>query len=236
MNGNTFKCVIMGPPASGKHTMSTRIGQTFKATHISAGATLKKHIEKGSSLGKSAEKIYGKWMVEDEPMIEMMKLAVEAAPNLPIVISGFPRNLYQGVTFWGITKFNLAINLMVPFELLVDRAKKRWIHKPSGRVYNIDFKPPKVPFKDDETGEDLVQREDDKLANLFEKLREYEANVLPVLDFYREVGILQDYKAVNAGEIWPKIKNALENFIPIQEDIKYDVVVKDDSFSPEKIK
>ena len=108
------------------------------------------------------------------------------------------------------TPVNVVINLDVPFETIVDRIKDRWIHPASGRVYNLVFNPPKVAGKDDETGEDLVQREDDKAESVRNRLEVFKASTSPVLDFYREKGILADFKGTESKKIWPNVEKYLK--------------------------
>ena len=127
---------------------------------------------------------------------------------------------------------NVVINLDVPFETIVDRIKDRWIHPASGRVYNLVFNPPKVnrpvqwwhthifvkfilsvqvAGKDDETGEDLVQREDDKAESVRNRLEVFKASTAPVLDFYREKGILADFQGTESKKIWPHVEKYLRS-------------------------
>jgi len=109
------------------------------------------------------------------------------------------------------TPVNVVINLDVPFETIVDRIKDRWIHPASGRVYNLVFNPPKVAGKDDETGEDLVQREDDKAESVRNRLEVFKASTAPVLDFYREKGILADFQGTESKKIWPHVEKYLRS-------------------------
>lgn len=87
-----------------------------------------------------------------------------------------------------------------------DRVKGRYVHMPSGRVYNTDFNPPKVPMKDDVTGEPLSKRPDDDPEILLKRLQVYDNETKPVLDFYKAKGILFEFKGNTSKEIWEKLK------------------------------
>merc|ERR1712096_238295 len=95
----------------------------------------------------------------------------------------------------------------------IDRIKDRWIHPASGRVYNLVFNPPKVAGKDDETGEDLVQREDDKPESVRNRLEVFQASTEPVLEFYRKMGILQDFHGTESKKIWPHVEKYLKSIM-----------------------
>lgn len=83
----------------------------------------------------------------------------------------------------------------------------------SGRVYNLDFNPPKEPMKDDVTGEPLSKRPDDDPEILEKRLKVYDSHTLPVLDFYKEKGILNEFKGNTSKEIWEKLKPFLDDKI-----------------------
>lgn len=112
-----------------------------------------------------------------------------------------------------VQPIDLVVNLNVPFDVIVDRVKGRWVHVPSGRVYNLEFNAPKVPGKDDVTGEDLIQRDDDKPEVVRKRLEEYEKMTMPVIDFYKKIGILQEFKGKTSDEIWPHVLNCLSAHI-----------------------
>ncbi|XP_058394215.1 adenylate kinase 4, mitochondrial isoform X5 [Diceros bicornis minor] len=99
--------------------------------------------------------------------------------------TGFPRTLVQAEALDKICELDLVITLNIPFETLKDRLSRRWIHAPSGRVYNLDFNPPHVHGIDDITGEPLIQQEDDKPEAVAARLRQYKDVAKPVIDLYK---------------------------------------------------
>lgn len=116
----------------------------------------------------------------------------------------------QADALWKVQPVDVVVNLVVPFEVIIDRVKNRWVHLPSGRVYNIGFNTPKVEGKDDETGEDLVQRPDDKPEAVRKRLEIYESVTRPVIEFYKAKGILKEFEGRTSDEIWPKVTAYLD--------------------------
>lgn len=94
--------------------------------------------------------------------------------------------------------------------LILDRVKLRYVHMPSGRVYNLDFNPPKKEMIDDVTGEPLIKRPDDDPKILQKRLKVYDNETIPVLDFYKSKGILNEFIGNTSNEIWEKLKPFLE--------------------------
>merc|ERR1712087_90617 len=109
------------------------------------------------------------------------------------LLDGFPRTQAQAEALQAETPVNVVVNLCVPFEPIIERVKDRWIHPGSGRVYNLIFNPPKVDGKDDETGEDLVQRDDDKPESVRNRLNGFDEQCRPLLEFYQERSLLAEF-------------------------------------------
>ena len=95
----------------------------------------------------------------------------------------------------------------MPFENIIERLQHRWIHPQSGRVYNLQFNPPLVPGKDDDTGEDLEQREDDKPESVKKRLEVFQASTEPMLEYYRQQGVLREFPGTDSSDIWIQVKN-----------------------------
>merc|ERR1712211_97752 len=125
----------------------------------------------------------------------------------PWLLDGFPRTQAQAKALQEETPVNVVINLDVPFETIVDRIKDRWIHPASGRVYNRVFNPPKVAGKDDETGEDLVQREDDKAESVRNRLEVLRPPRLLCSTSTGRKGSLLIFKAPKARRFGPTLRN-----------------------------
>lgn len=104
---------------------------------------------------------------------------------------------------------NLVVELDVPEEVILDRIENRWVHVPSGRVYNLTFNPPKVPGKDDITGEPLSKRPDDNPVTFKERIDTYKKLTLPLLEFYDKSGIVRSVKGETSDIIYPQLKELL---------------------------
>lgn len=211
MSGKLLKTLILGAPASGKGTISSRIVKKYAVAHVSSGDKLRDHIEKQTDLGKEVKKYLNEGkLVPDDVMIKFMITELKKVEDKPWLLDGFPRTVGQADALWKVQPVDVVVNLVVPFDVIIDRVKNRWVHLPSGRVYNIGFNTPKVEGKDDETGEDLVQRPDDKPEAVRKRLEIYESVTRPVIEFYKAKGILKEFEGRTSDEIWPKVTAYLD--------------------------
>jgi len=211
VGGKPMCALIVGAPGSGKGTISNWIVRDFGLKHVSSGDILRQHLQQGTPVGLKAKQFIDKGdLVPDETMVELISSELKNMEGVPWLLDGFPRTQPQAKALQGQAPVNVVINLDVPFETIIDRIKDRWIHPGSGRVYNLIFNPPKVAGKDDDTGEDLIQREDDKPESVRNRLEVFSKNTKPVLDFYREMGILKDFHGTESKKIWPHVETHLK--------------------------
>ncbi|CAK1548423.1 unnamed protein product [Leptosia nina] len=211
LKAKIFKTLILGAPASGKGTISNRLVKKYGFQHVSSGDKLRDHIERQTDLGKEVKSFLNEGrLVPDDVMIKFMVAELKQVENKSWLLDGFPRTVAQADALWKIKPVDIVLNLVVPFDVIIDRVKNRWVHLPSGRVYNIGFNTPKVMGKDDITGENLIQRPDDKPEAVRKRLEIYENMTKPVIDFYKTKGILQDFEGKTSDEIWPKITKYLD--------------------------
>jgi adenylate kinase family enzyme len=128
-------------------------------------------------------------------MIKLVLSTTQSAfsPGQSLLLDGFPRTLSQAQSLDNKLIINHVINICIPNEIIVERISDRWIHPASGRVYSYSYRPPKVYGMDDETGEPLVQRDDEKPASVFRRLEKYEEATRPLVDYYRERGGVADF-------------------------------------------
>ncbi|CAK9828390.1 GTP:AMP phosphotransferase AK3, mitochondrial [Anthophora retusa] len=209
-----FRGVILGPPASGKGTMSARIVEHFKVAHVSSGDKLRLHMNSDTELGKAVSKYVRTGMlVPNDIMIAMINKELELVADRNWLLDGFPRTLKQAKTLQKEHPVNLVLNLNVPEEVILDRVKNRWVHMPSGRVYNVGFNSPKVPGKDDVTGEPLSKREDDNVEIVKNRLEQYSLATKPILAFYAKLEILHSFEGNTTDELWPRVKETITKFM-----------------------
>ncbi|XP_030374865.1 GTP:AMP phosphotransferase AK3, mitochondrial-like isoform X3 [Scaptodrosophila lebanonensis] len=209
-----FRAVIIGAPGSGKGTISERIVKTFGFLHISSGDLLRQNIVKNTELGRKArEFIAAGQLVPDDIVTKAMLGRITEVGNKSYILDGFPRNSEQAEVLSVREQIDAVINLNIPHDVIIERVKNRWIHAPSGRIYNIGFSDPKVPGKDDVTGESLTQREDDKPEVVRKRLQLYEELMDPVLSWYDKRGLVTSFKGRETKEIWPRVERFLKDKI-----------------------
>lgn len=203
----------MGPPGSGKGTVSERIVKKFGFQYLASGDLLRNQVKEKTELGIEAKSYIDKGaLVPDELVQKLVLNELHKANQSDWLLDGYPRTVAQAENLAGNFELTCAINLEVPIEVIVERISKRWLHLPSGRIYNTDFNPPQKPGLDDLTGEPLVQRPDDKPDVVKKRLETYFQKTKPVLDFYRKTGILQEFKGRETNEIWPHVKQFLSEY------------------------
>lgn len=210
--------LILGKPGGGKGTISNKILADFpRLHHMSTGDILRANVRDGTSLGKQAKTYMdeGK-LVPDSLMIDLV--AEEAAPHMEegesLLLDGFPRTLGQAKALDKVVNVDLVINLDIPTETIVERIADRWIHPASGRVYSYSYKPPKIRGLDDETGEPLLQRDDDKPEKVRTRLQAYDKVTAPLVDFYDTRGVLKTFQGTKSDIIYPEVKQWLEEKTP----------------------
>ncbi|XP_026153962.1 GTP:AMP phosphotransferase AK3, mitochondrial isoform X2 [Mastacembelus armatus] len=145
-------------------------------------------------------------LVPDDVMSRLILSDLRAMGRSSWLLDGFPRTVFQAEALDDAYIVDTVINLNVPFETIKQRLTSRWTHLPSGRIYNIDFNPPKVPGFDDVTGDPLVQRDDDTPETVTRRLAAYKTQTEPVLEFYRSKGVLETFSGTETNQIWPHIE------------------------------
>ncbi|XP_054613822.1 GTP:AMP phosphotransferase AK3, mitochondrial [Dunckerocampus dactyliophorus] len=211
-----FRAVIMGPPGSGKGTVSGRIAKTFGLEHISSGDILRANINAKTELGLLMKaSIDQGQLVPDHVISRLILRDLKAIPQSSWLLDGFPRTVTQAEALDDAYSVDTVINLNVPFHTIKERLTSRWTHLPSGRVYNVDFNPPKEPGRDDVTGEPLVQRDDDTPETVTRRLKAYETQTEPVLEYYRSKGILETFSGTETNKIWPHVEAFLHKKLSV---------------------
>lgn len=213
MASKIFHAVIMGAPGSGKGTISERIIKHFGIKYLACGDLLRQNIQQSTALGKEAQKfIADGQLVPDDLVIECILKQTKSMQHQSWLLDGFPRTKNQAQQLSTVEKLDVVLNLVVPHDVIIERIQGRWIHMTSGRVYNTAFNKPKIPFKDDVTGEPLEQREDDKPETVKKRLDVYERVTKPVIDYYKSKNLIVDFCGRTSDEIWPQVNEYLQKF------------------------
>ena len=181
--------VIFGAPGSGKGTQSELMIKKYGLGHISTGDVLRNEIKNGTELGKTAKGyIDNGQLIPDDLMVSILASVYDSfgKEHNGVIFDGFPRTIPQAEALEneGIN-IDHVIEIDVPDEEIVQRLSGRRQHPASGRVYHIVYNPPKVEGKDDETGEELVQRPDDQEATIRKRLGSYHTETEQLVGFYQ---------------------------------------------------
>ena len=182
-----MRLILLGAPGAGKGTQATFICQKYGIPQISTGDMLRAAVKTGTPLGLAAKKVMDSGaLVSDDIIIGLVKERITQADCAKgFLFDGFPRTLPQADAMKAAgVKLDLVLEIDVPDSAIVERMSGRRVHQPSGRTYHTRFNPPKVDGKDDQTGEDLIQRVDDAEDTVRKRLEVYHSQTRPLVDYY----------------------------------------------------
>ncbi len=193
-----LKIVIMGPAGSGKGTMSDVIEDNYPVKHISSGSMFRDEIRNNTPLGQKANSyITQGLLVPDDVTVELVRNRITKDDCKDgYLLDGFPRSLIQAEAIDDLG-INVVLNLTIEEHLLVDRIVYRRICEDCKAIYNVKLNPLKDEEHCEKCGGKLYQRSDDTYDKLMVRLHSYEEETKPVVDYYRQKGIVYD---VDAGQ------------------------------------
>jgi len=210
-----IRAVLVGPPGAGKGTQSPRVKEYFSVCHLATGDLLRAEISSGTELGMEIKDTMdqGK-LVGDELVLKM----VAENLNKPeckngFLLDGFPRTIGQAEKLDVMLEkrkepLEAVVEFVIDDSFLVKRICGRWFHLPSGRSYHEEFHPPRVPGKDDITGEALIRRDDDNEVVLKKRLEQYHRKTYPLVQYYTERGLHSKVDArQSANDVFSSIKD-----------------------------
>ena len=192
-----MKILLLGPPGGGKGTQAKFLIEKLNIPQISTGDMLREHVNKQTSLGiKAKEYMTSGALVPDEVILGMMqeRLSNEDCKK-GYILDGFPRTIPQALGLDELLdKLNQELDAVIVIDVsddnIVDRMGGRRVHMSSGRVYHIEYNPPKIEGKDDETQEDLIIREDDREETVRKRLEIYHNETSPLINHYKHKNIV----------------------------------------------
>ncbi len=183
-----MRIILLGAPGAGKGTQAQFITQQFGIPQISTGDMLRAAVKAGTPLGLAAKKVMDSGqLVSDDIIIGLVKerITQDDCKN-GFLFDGFPRTIPQAEAMLAAgVAIDHVLEINVADEEIVKRLSGRRVHPGSGRVYHVVYNPPKSEGKDDVTGEDLVQRDDDKETTVRKRLEVYHSQTAPLVDFYQ---------------------------------------------------
>ena len=182
-----MRLILLGPPGAGKGTQATFIKERYGIPQISTGDMLRAAVKASTPLGLAAKKVMDAGaLVSDDIIIGLVKDRL-TQPDCAggYLFDGFPRTIPQADAMKAAgVGLDYVLEIDVPEADIIDRMSGRRVHAASGRTYHIRFNPPKVAGKDDETGEDLIQRDDDREEVVRNRLAVYQSQTRPLVDYY----------------------------------------------------
>jgi adenylate kinase len=218
--------IFLGPPGVGKGTYSSRISVKLSIPHISTGDLFRAAIKEESELGLKVKKyVEGGDLVPDDVTVQVLEERLEKDDaKKGFILDGFPRTIEQADALENIAEINVVINLSVEDDVLIQKISARRICKNCGEIYNIAdihfgennqyHMPPMLPKEEgkcDKCGGPLIQRDDDKIDVVKERLELYNKETQPLIDYYREKGLIKDVQVIGSPEVMvPKIMEIMK--------------------------
>jgi adenylate kinase len=200
--------IFLGPPGAGKGTLAAKAVDILKLPNISTGAIFRAAVAAQSPLGLKVQAIMaaGK-LVDDETTIELVKerLAQDDAKK-GYILDGFPRTIPQAEALAGFSRVDKVVNFDLPDSSVLERLGGRRVCRKCGVNYHVVFNPPKKAGICDACGGEVYIRDDDKPEAISKRLEVYRDQTAPLIDFYRNKGVLVDVDAR------PEVDKVVENF------------------------
>lgn len=211
-----MKLILLGAPGAGKGTVAKMLTEIDGSVQISTGDILRAAVKDGTELGKQAE-AYMKAgdLVPDELIMGIMEQRLQESDCANgFLLDGFPRTIPQAEQLKALLdrlgiKLDMAVNLEVPREVILDRLTTRRTCTGCGAIYNVKSAPPKVEGVCDKCGGTVVQRDDETEEAISNRLDVYNEKTAPLVEFYRNEGLLVDVNATSSDEVVRTIKEKL---------------------------
>lgn len=191
-NKKNIRITLIGPPGSGKGTQSLKLINRYTAAHVSSGDVLRGEVARGTDFGKKVKSFMDKGEIGPAELItEVILSHVDSNCKNGFVLDGFPRTLYQAEELQKRQQLNAALYLSVPEAEIVARITGRRTCTGCNRIFHVIYDPPAQPELCDDCQGRLMQREDDNRETVITRMRVFNEQTKPVLDFYREAGLLR---------------------------------------------
>jgi adenylate kinase len=212
-----MKIILLGPPGAGKGTIAKALTQYDGSVQISTGDILRGAVAAGTELGKQAEAVMkaGDLVTDDLIMEIMEQRLLEDDCKQGYLLDGFPRTLPQARALKVLLeklgeKLDCAVELDIARDVIIDRLTTRRTCTQCGEIYNVKSKPPKVEGICDVCGSEIVQRDDETETAISNRLQVYNDQTAPLVEFYRQEGLLISFQSSDSGPILEALKSRLD--------------------------
>lgn len=194
--------IFLGPPGAGKGTIAKKIEESLGLPQISTGDLFRKHIAEETTLGKQVKSILSSGeLVPDSLTTAMVKERLKEADCAQgVILDGYPRTIQQAEDLATFAQVDVVLNFVIQEESVIKRLSGRRVAKGSGKIYHVLYNPPKQEGLCDISGEPLIQRDDDKEDAIVNRLKVYEKQTEPLINYYIKAGLLKDIDAEPAIE------------------------------------
>lgn len=185
-----MRIILLGPPGAGKGTQAQFIMQAFGIPQISTGDMLRAAVKQGTELGLQVKEVMASGgLVSDDTIIALVKERIQQSDcQQGFLFDGFPRTIPQAQAMLDAgVHVDAVLEIAVDDEEIVKRLSGRRVHEQSGRVYHVVYNPPLEADKDNETGEALIQREDDREETVRNRLSVYHEQTEQLVGFYQNI-------------------------------------------------
>jgi adenylate kinase len=193
-----MRLILLGPPGAGKGTQAAFITEAYGIPQISTGDMLRGAVKAGTPLGLAAKKVMDAGsLVSDDIIIGLVKERLrEPDCAKGYLFDGFPRTIPQAEALRTAgVDVDFVLELDVPDAAIIERMSGRRVHLPSGRTYHVRYNPPRVADQDDVTGDDLIQRDDDREETVRKRLAIYHAQTEPLIAYFAKWAATGDPRA-----------------------------------------
>lgn len=216
-----IRLLLLGAPGAGKGTQMGRLLQRFPGLQaVASGDLLRREIAAGSPLGEQAAAHIAAGRLLPDALVSSAILDELARRRwlhggASWLLDGFPRTVAQAQELDAALEradaaLTLVVEVAVPEDVILDRIQKRFVHVPSGRVYNLDYNPPCEAGRDDVTGEPLSRRPDDTPEVFYKRMQEYAATAGPLKEHYARQGILRTVRGPTSDIVFPQLERLVQ--------------------------
>ena len=201
--------LLLGPPGAGKGTQSANVAEEYDVPHVTTGDALRANKDMETEHGTPREFMEAGELVPDPVVNEIVAEALTGGEGY--VLDGYPRNTEQAEYLADITTLDVVCLLSVSESELVERLTGRRVCAECGANYHVEFNPPEEEGVCDECGGELIQRDDDTENTVRERIRVYHESTEPVVEYYREAGILEEIDGEQTpDEVWTDLRETID--------------------------